>query len=527
MKAVSNSFHTSGKKHAISNKTDLKKIENHNDRGYSSKVYQHEKVWDLIEEKEGLSADLKSFILENFTDAFNEYNEKQTRNDRKKTGNVFDYFVENKSTQIANETIFQLGDKEFWSDFCKIKTVKRKNKKDLIIKNYDTKIKFLMNDLFLRQAEAYENIYKTHALEIAKKISAAHSEALVFMNKLDLEKRKHFFELAKLKKEKREKEFLKLSEEDQNLFLEYLPQAENFKFIEEKRLLERIANGNFHIKLIGLKAHYDEFSPHAHGVSVCYCDDYKTGMSKRICKSIVLNKFTLEVLQDRMREIAQEFLEENKEIFHAILKEKNEGRNLDYSKEEIIRQNQNKLIEDVNKLKESKQQLLDENNELKNEQKNIDIAVKNLKNKKDNIDMYVEETLNEKEELDAIVTENQLEIERAQEEISRMRAEIREIANVKITPPSLDLCDENNIDYIVSVLKNVPGALDEMIKLAQEKEREYKESIRNKQREKTKKLHNEINKLDGILKDAQNKTKNFKRKTATNLERKEKKEKQF
>ena len=83
--------------------------------------------------------------------------------------------------------------------------------------------------------------------------------------------------------------------------------------------------------------HYDEDSPHMQVIGVPVSSGYKRGLSKQCSKTRVFTKESLEKLQDVLRERALNGMERNPEIFaHVSMKPKEEGRNLDYSKEFYI-----------------------------------------------------------------------------------------------------------------------------------------------------------------------------------------------
>ena len=92
--------------------------------------------------------------------------------------------------------------------------------------------------------------------------------------------------------------------------------------------------------------HFDEASPHMHVIGVPVATGYKRGMSKQCAKTKVFTKDTLEKLQDVLRRRALEGMERNPEIFrHAALKPKEDGRNVDYTKEYYIQRKSEKLKE--------------------------------------------------------------------------------------------------------------------------------------------------------------------------------------
>ena len=101
---------TSLSNNAIQNSTALSKVNKHNLRDY-------DKEKDLIRVIRGTNDivnDVKDLYLEEFEEARIEYNNKQTRNDRK----IDNYFMKINESQndLACEIIVELGDMDFWKD---------------------------------------------------------------------------------------------------------------------------------------------------------------------------------------------------------------------------------------------------------------------------------------------------------------------------------------------------------------------------------------------------------------------------
>ena len=101
---------TSLSNNAIQNSNVLSKVNKHNLRDYDNEK-------DLIRVIRGTNDivnDVKDLYLEEFEEARIEYNNKQTRNDRK----IENYFMKINESQndLACEIIIELGDMEFWKD---------------------------------------------------------------------------------------------------------------------------------------------------------------------------------------------------------------------------------------------------------------------------------------------------------------------------------------------------------------------------------------------------------------------------
>ena len=62
------------------------------------------------------------------------YNKKQRRKDRKIDTTAAEYFSEQKKLDIANEMIFQLGDKEFWDNWREDEVFITRKGKEIILK---------------------------------------------------------------------------------------------------------------------------------------------------------------------------------------------------------------------------------------------------------------------------------------------------------------------------------------------------------------------------------------------------------
>lgn len=100
---------TSFANNAIQNLKDLSDVNNHNHRAYDNKVDDIE----IIIGTNNVIEDVNFLYLEEFEEARNEYNNRQTRNDRKIV-NYLQYVSDDKKKDIACEIIIELGDMEFW-----------------------------------------------------------------------------------------------------------------------------------------------------------------------------------------------------------------------------------------------------------------------------------------------------------------------------------------------------------------------------------------------------------------------------
>ena len=101
---------TSLSNNAIQNANDLSRVNKHNLRDYDN---QRELI-TIIYGTDNIVNDVKQLYLDEFEEARNEYNNKQTRNDRK-IDNYYKKVCESQN-DIACEIIIELGDIDFWQD---------------------------------------------------------------------------------------------------------------------------------------------------------------------------------------------------------------------------------------------------------------------------------------------------------------------------------------------------------------------------------------------------------------------------
>ena len=101
---------TSLSNNAIQNANALSKVNKHNLRDYDNE----KDLIRIIRGTNDIVNDVKDLYLEEFEDARIEYNNRQTRNDRK----IDKYFTKICESQndIACEIIIELGDMDFWND---------------------------------------------------------------------------------------------------------------------------------------------------------------------------------------------------------------------------------------------------------------------------------------------------------------------------------------------------------------------------------------------------------------------------
>lgn len=143
MNEVSYSAHISNGKSAINSKGRLSGVAKHNLRKYRSKEYDRENIV-LLFGSTNLLWDVKKVYQDTFSEALEQYNQKQTRADRR----IDDYFehLSGKNQDMAVEIIFQCGDKDFWEDVF-METDKEKEDKENICKVYNTLLEQLQQEM--------------------------------------------------------------------------------------------------------------------------------------------------------------------------------------------------------------------------------------------------------------------------------------------------------------------------------------------------------------------------------------------
>lgn len=102
---------TSFSNNSIQNKTQLSKANNHNLRKYDNATEE----LCIIYGTNNLVNDVQNLYMQEFENSRTEYNEKQTREDRK-IQNYFEHISKNSNRDLACELIIELGDMNFWQD---------------------------------------------------------------------------------------------------------------------------------------------------------------------------------------------------------------------------------------------------------------------------------------------------------------------------------------------------------------------------------------------------------------------------
>ena len=117
---ISVSFHIGSKNNAIPNLKKLKTIDIHNSRKYSKSNNEDldlskSKYNIILKGSRNIVEDVKKLYKDEFSEAVYNYNQKQTRENRKIT-NYLVKIEEDKQKNIATEIILQLGDREDWKE---------------------------------------------------------------------------------------------------------------------------------------------------------------------------------------------------------------------------------------------------------------------------------------------------------------------------------------------------------------------------------------------------------------------------
>lgn len=102
---------TSFANNGIQNATQLSKVNKHNLRDYDN---NKDNIY-ILYGTDNLYQDVQDLYLQEFEEARQEYNNKQTREDRK-IDNYFKHISQDKQKDLACELIIELGDMDFWNN---------------------------------------------------------------------------------------------------------------------------------------------------------------------------------------------------------------------------------------------------------------------------------------------------------------------------------------------------------------------------------------------------------------------------
>ncbi len=94
---------------AIQNATQLSRVDKHNYRKYDN---EQDNIY-IVKGSNSLVNDVKKLYKQEFDEALKEFNDRQTRNDRK-IKDYFSHISNDNKHDLACEIIIELGDKEYW-----------------------------------------------------------------------------------------------------------------------------------------------------------------------------------------------------------------------------------------------------------------------------------------------------------------------------------------------------------------------------------------------------------------------------
>ena len=197
--------------------------------------------------------------------------------------------------------------------------------------------------------------------------------------------------------------------------------------------------------------HFDEHSPHLHIIGVPVKENCKTGLSRQVGKTSIFTKESLVVIQDKMRE---KCINEFNQIYQLDnkLKEKQKGKNRDYSPYERLKFNE--------KANELKKELSNLRNEVSGLEDNKNIINKELTRlSKDKIDITDE--IDKKKKINnkiVLKSKNQLldENRKLKEENNRLKT-----MNYQYETKYNDLKEKT--DYLIYHLNKIIKKLPEFI----------------------------------------------------------------
>lgn len=336
---------TSFANNAIQNLKDLSDVNNHNHRAYDNKVDDIE----IIIGTNNVIEDVNFLYLEEFEEARNEYNNRQTRNDRKII-NYLQYVSDDKKKDIACEIIIELGDMEFWES----QELSSKKQMTKVFIGQVEKLKELLPEFKIVNAVAHYDETSPHLHIVGVPIKEGFKAGM----KKQVCKSKVFTKevLTKLQDDMREDCIgryneifkqdakLKLKEKGRNLDFNVKDMKNYGKF---KRSLEKnnekIDNANKECENIEVKAEdvekvleklkpvpFNKNNKQISNEDIRMVDDFAENVKKSIkgFKSMTRLKTTMEEIESTYQNLKSE----NRELFRTVQLQQEEIKNL---KEEI------------------------------------------------------------------------------------------------------------------------------------------------------------------------------------------------
>lgn len=361
---------TSFANNAIQNLKDLSDVNNHNHRAYDNKVDDIE----IIIGTNNVIEDVIFLYLEEFEEARNEYNNRQTRNDRKIV-NYLQYVSDDKKKDIACEIIIELGDMEFWE----AQELSSKKQMTKVFIGQVEKLKELLPEFKIANAVAHYDETSPHLHIVGVPIKDGFKTGM----KKQVCKSKVFTKevLTKLQDDMREDCIgrynevfkqdakLKLKEKGRNLDFNVKDMKSYGKF---KRSLEKnnekIDNANKECENIEVKAEdvekvleklkpvpFNKNNKQISNEDIRMVDDFAENVKKSIksFKSMTKLKSTMEEIESTYQNLKSE----NRELFRTVQIQQEEINNLKEEinfKDKIITDLKEKFLKVKNELEQFK-----------------------------------------------------------------------------------------------------------------------------------------------------------------------------
>lgn len=361
---------TSFANNAIQNLKDLSDVNNHNHRAYDNKVDDIE----IIIGTNNVIEDVIFLYLKEFEEARNEYNNRQTRNDRKIV-NYLQYVSDDKKKDIACEIIIELGDMEFWE----AQELSSKKQMTKVFIGQVEKLKELLPEFKIANAVAHYDETSPHLHIVGVPIKDGFKTGM----KKQVCKSKVFTKevLTKLQDDMREDCIgrynevfkqdakLKLKEKGRNLDFNVKDMKNYGKF---KRSLEKnnekIDNANKECENIEVKAEdiekvleklkplpFNKNNKQISNEDIRMVDDFAENVKKSIksFKSMTKLKSTMEEIESTYQNLKSE----NRELFRTVQIQQEEINNLKEEinfKDKIITDLKEKFLKVKNELEQFK-----------------------------------------------------------------------------------------------------------------------------------------------------------------------------
>lgn len=221
------------------------------------------------------------------------------------------------------------------------------------------------------------------------------------------------------------------------------------------------------IKVISATVHLDENSPHMHVVGIPIVHKHKNGLEVQINKSKVFTKETLTELQNESREVLEKSMIKNFDK-NFKLEDKQEGRNYDYNKSDLIKKNKEfREFNKVEEIKEKKKHIVLELNELKSVLQELE--------RFEVTDIFKNKRI---EKLKVKLQKNKIDIEEFSRDVKEEIKEItKEINEIEIRVDKIDLSDTTINEKFKSLSKKEKKKIADEIRNEYENTEEFKEFV--------------------------------------------------